>query len=896
MRRSLLSFGALAVSAAFVMLATAAASPAATFTVTTPFADTDDGPGDANPGDGLCANPLGACGIEAAIDEANATPGIDTIAFDLPTSEPVDFFLNLVVTEPVVIDGTTEPDFVGCDAPAVRIDSHADLENPAGIVFTGGGSIVRGIDFRDWLDWGVALSFPSDGNLIECNRFGTGDEDLGINVAISLEGSGNVVQDNVFDWVEEPVRISGPSATGNVVRANTMTVVDTAVTIWNGASDNTIGGTGAGDGNTIAGVIWDNIDYSGGIWVRGGTGNAILGNSIRNGPEPLDDHLGIELGAEEGVTLNDPLDADSGPNELQNFPVLASADVAGGATHVTGQLSSVASTSYRVELFSSGSCDVAGHGPGETYLGFTTVATDAAGDGPIDVTLPAVGPGSVLTATATDPDGNTSEFSACLPVILTDDDADDDGVADGIDSGGLPGTFADPTLTPATTGRIMDGGGLDVRVEDASDPDKGVTISVGAGSGEATISVCGFSELLLPAGSQVTVTCSSVIVDVIAGEARLELGDGFTVVSIPQGASAEITDNGDGTASVENLGGGDVLISVGGIESSIGPGEVLQPPVAALAADAGGPYQVVEGSSLQLTGSASGGVQPYSFAWSGASLTDPGTATPSFSGTDDGTVSLSLLATDAFGLSDSADTQVTVTNANPVLDRPQLDPGSSVSAGVEITATAAFTDTGPEDTHVATIDWDDGAVSSGQVDETDGSGTASGTHSYTTAGTYTVTVTVLDDDGGQAQGNVEIVVGPPAGPCSGEAPPDRAIVGTTGNDLLRGTPGDDIIWGLAGNDWIDGRGGDDTICAGAGNDIAIGGDGNDALSGGNGVDGLEGGAGDDTLGGGAGLDVADGGAGDDYLDGGQGRDRATGGTGNDTCTNAEVRRTCEIVS
>jgi hypothetical protein len=65
-------------------------------------------------------------------------------------------------------------------------------------------------------------------------------------------------------------------------------------------------------------------------------------------------------------------------------------------------------------------------------------------------------------------------------------------------------------------------------------------------------------------------------------------------------------------------------------------------------------------------------------------------------------------------------------------------------------------------------------------------------------------------------------------PCA--SPPPGAIVGTTGNDVLRGTPGPDFIVAGDGNDVILGLGGDDFICAGLGNDKVVTGAGNDVVA------------------------------------------------------------------
>jgi titin len=164
-------------------------------------------------------------------------------------------------------------------------------------------------------------------------------------------------------------------------------------------SGNMIGG-GVGLGNTIA--------YNGyhGVSIGGGTGNVIYTNSIFANAQ-----LGINLGY-DSVTANDPLDADTGGNNLQNFPVLSAAST---ATEIKGSLNSTASTTFTIELFTNTTCNPLGYGEGRTFIGSTSATTLNNGNGSFtfspDQALPG---GSLITATATDPNGNTSEFSACF--------------------------------------------------------------------------------------------------------------------------------------------------------------------------------------------------------------------------------------------------------------------------------------------------------------------------------------------------------------------------------------------------------------------------------------------------------------------------------------------------
>ncbi|MCH8984434.1 MAG: PKD domain-containing protein [Acidobacteria bacterium] len=145
------------------------------------------------------------------------------------------------------------------------------------------------------------------------------------------------------------------------------------------------------------------------------------------------------------------------------------------------------------------------------------------------------------------------------------------------------------------------------------------------------------------------------------------------------------------------------------------------------------------------------------FDWSpGTFLDNPSSATPTFTGIDDGAEGLTLTVTDPGGLSDAAGITVTVTNADPVITSisATVDP---VQVGTDLaSANASFTDPGTLDTHTAVWDWGDFTTSPGTVDEA--LGTVTGAHIYDTPGVYTVTLTLTDDDGGSDAAEFEFVV------------------------------------------------------------------------------------------------------------------------------------------
>ena len=130
------------------------------------------------------------------------------------------------------------------------------------------------------------------------------------------------------------------------------------------AANNTI------DANIIA------FNTLAGVAIESETGNTVQSNSIfSNGA------LGIDLGI-DGVTPNDAMDADTGANNLQNFPLLTSAVTDGVGTVIQGTLNSTPNTTFTIRFSSSNGCDPSGNGEGLAPAGQTTVMSDGAGNAP----------------------------------------------------------------------------------------------------------------------------------------------------------------------------------------------------------------------------------------------------------------------------------------------------------------------------------------------------------------------------------------------------------------------------------------------------------------------------------------------------------------------------------
>jgi len=259
-----------------------------------------------------------------------------------------------------------------------------------------------------------AISNVVQGNFIGTDRSGTLDKGNSSHGVLVSSAPGNRITGNLICGNGgDGIQLTGVTAGWNVVQGNTLgTDLGAGLALPNSygieilanASTNTIGGTGAGEGNRI----W--FHPNDGIAITAGTNNAIRGNSI------FANHLGIDLGS-SGVATNDLNDADTGANQLQNFPMLTA--VTNSATNILihGTLNSAASSVFQLDFFANPAPDASGYGEAQVYLGSTNVTTGGTGNGVFVANLPVLITNRYLTATATDPFGNTSELSAAVPSV-----------------------------------------------------------------------------------------------------------------------------------------------------------------------------------------------------------------------------------------------------------------------------------------------------------------------------------------------------------------------------------------------------------------------------------------------------------------------------------------------
>ncbi|MEX0936603.1 MAG: right-handed parallel beta-helix repeat-containing protein [Pirellulales bacterium] len=431
----------------------------ATVAVTT---DQDVNDGDTSSIASLVSTPGadGLISLREAMLAANNTPNLggtpDEIEFNIPgggvrTIQPTAQLP--FITDAVVIDGYTQPEAMeNTNAVGAGLNSVLRIEldgqnvpDVAGISIGPGasGSEIRGLVINRFAE-GIVI-FQSDDNTIAGNFIGT---DVSGTVALGggdpLAGTGNGIiifgndaDNNTIGGSDVASRnlISGnqlfgvlmvSQVTGNVVAGNLIgTDITATAALGNGdsgvhingdgASGNTIGGNVPSEGNAIAFNGSDGVEIVGLLAVN----NLVRHNAFFNNAGH-----GIDLGtalAGDGFTPNDAEDDDEGPNRTQNFPEMESAVLIGDTLEIRYTVPTDPSNADYPLTVNFYLADSAMQ-EGQMFVAADSYSVfQAESQVTISVLADASFAGAFLVGTATDGQGNTSEFSLPLQIVLAPD-------------------------------------------------------------------------------------------------------------------------------------------------------------------------------------------------------------------------------------------------------------------------------------------------------------------------------------------------------------------------------------------------------------------------------------------------------------------------------------------
>lgn len=244
------------------------------------------------------------------------------------------------------------------------------------------------------------------GNVFMPTPYGTGS-----GRELEISGIDGVVQGNRFDPTGQPAIVDTGSVTIGGSAPDDGNLIEDAATDPPGP-----GGLPGVDGAiTIGGSankIENNVLTSNGGWgavqVRDGDGDTITRNQMTGNPH------GIEFGTLGYVYDTDVTKTQSGPNDLEYYPILFSTSSTSAGTTVSGRIEQPGTVT--VDLYSQTNCGLQAEaeGQGEHYLGSTTVSSTLGGEDFSFTAAAAASGQDAITATATAANGSTSEFSPCL--------------------------------------------------------------------------------------------------------------------------------------------------------------------------------------------------------------------------------------------------------------------------------------------------------------------------------------------------------------------------------------------------------------------------------------------------------------------------------------------------
>jgi len=364
--------------------------------------------------------------LRTAITQANTTPGLQTIRFNIPgggvqTIQPSSDFP--IVTDALTIDGFTQPGAypnttpVGAPSDAqivIEIDG-SQFGSPRGFQFSASDCTLRGVSmFGIYIPVSVSapnaviegnyLGFRADGQPFPSNP-GDGVIVMGSNCRV---GGASAAARNVIGGLRSGVYVygvSGPQIYGNYIgiSPDLVTAQQNSIGVW------LINTSGARIGSSVltltpnsqeANIIANDLNGVG-MEGTGTVNNMVVGNSFFGTY-----YSAIDLGL-DGPTYNDRNDADTGPNNKQNQPVITAVS----ASQIDGFKEGIPGQSVEIHFYRSSSCGGSdGRGNAITYIGGVALTLFNFSFHPAQP----IPPGSFITCTETDLAGNTSELTGCV--------------------------------------------------------------------------------------------------------------------------------------------------------------------------------------------------------------------------------------------------------------------------------------------------------------------------------------------------------------------------------------------------------------------------------------------------------------------------------------------------
>jgi len=480
--------------------------------------------GDESPVDGVCKTDVGSnCTLRAAIEEANAHPNAgtpDRIEFDIPEggAQTITPDLELpAITDPVVIDGTTQPGYA--TVPLIFVDGSAASCGECGVdglvVDAGGsGSEIRGLAIGNFDGNGIVLSGNDAGSVVESSWIGikppgptssAGNRANGIRISNS---SGNRIggplaaqrvvlgANGNFSGTAQ-IAITGFSS-GNTVEGSYIGLgpdgsfsydTENGILITGAAANNTIGGdSGLGEGNILYGFYGTAVVIDG-----AGAGNEVAGNTIGAdafGNTTESPSVGVRVNNTSGTVIGDDVLLPAAAN-MARGNVIVGSDAGGGVGISTGGTST--------------GTKIAGNFVGVARTGNATNLGNDTGIMVSGASDNQVGPGNHVahnTANGIEIDGESAGGNRIVANSIHDNGGKGIALLSGANNGLAAPELDFAALANTTTtvqGSISVPPGTTYFVEFFASPSCDPS---GAGEGEA---YRGFESVVAPAGEQPTV-------------------------------------------------------------------------------------------------------------------------------------------------------------------------------------------------------------------------------------------------------------------------------------------------------------------------------------------------------------------------------------------------------